>query len=341
MMRNSIIVSLFILAALAGMFVFRIPLENSLTRTETIEPAAAPSPRAVPIEHSGPPSFTLLFVGDIMLARGVATQTKKANDYAHPFRLIADTLKEADLTFGNLEGPISARGKNQGSKYSFRADPRTIEGLSLSGFDILSVANNHIWDWGADALTDTLTLLRDNDIYPVGAGPNNEEANKPVFFSAGDTRLAFLAYTNLYPKSLEASNTRPGISSFNLENSQKHIREIEEKNEADIIIVSFHWGDEYKTASNQLQRKIARSLIDAGADLIIGHHPHVIQEIEQYKHGWIAYSLGNFIFDQSFSKETMEGLLFKITLEGKKIYTTESINVSLNSTFQPALTPNL
>ena len=132
-------------------------------------------------------AFTLLFVGDIMLSRSVGAVMRKENDFAHPFRLVADTLRKADIAFGNLEGPISVRGEKQGSIYSFRADPRVAEGLTLAGFDVLSLANNHSMDWGRDALQDTRTTLEDNDIKPVGAGMDERQANEPVFFCASET----------------------------------------------------------------------------------------------------------------------------------------------------------
>ena len=106
---------------------------------------------------------------------------------------------------------------------------------------------------------------------------------------------------------------------------------------ADIIIVSMHWGEEYQLRSNKKQQEIGRALVEAGTDIIIGHHPHVIQEIERYKNGWIAYSLGNFIFDQNFSKETMEGLMLKAIIQDKKIVEIEPVEIKINSSFQPEI----
>lgn len=280
---------------------------------------------------------TLLFIGDIMLSRGVANQIQKHNDYKYPFLKIAETIKSADLSFGNLEGPISARGANQGSQYSFRADPKAVEGLKFAGFDILSVANNHIFDWGQDALLDTLSIARDNGIKTIGAGENFEKANSPVFKNISGIKIAFLAYTNLYPESLSASENKPGISSFDAERVKKEIAEIKNSGSADIVIVSFHWGEEYQNRANNLQKDIARSLIDVGADLIIGHHPHVIQEIEKYKDKWVAYSLGNFVFDQYFSEETKTGLILKVKVQNKKIIDIEQAKIRINETFQPEI----
>ncbi len=278
---------------------------------------------------------TLLFVGDIMLSRAVASRINSIGkgDPRFPFLESANFLHSADLTFGNLEGPISSRGKNQGSIYSFRDDPDVVEGLKFAGFDVLSTANNHIFDWGREALMDTDTLLRAGGITPIGTGRNYDEANSPAIFDLSGTKIAFLAYTNLYPKTLEADATNPGISDFDTEHIKKAIEEARKR--ADIVIVSFHWGIEYRKTATEEQQKLAHEFIDAGADLVIGHHPHVPEEIEKYKGGWVAYSLGNFIFDQNFSKETMGGIAIRAVVENKKIISFNPISISINSNFQP------
>ncbi len=280
-------------------------------------------------------AISLLFVGDIMLSRSVGEKIEEIGDYRYPFLESAEFLRQADLTFANLESPISARGRNQGSQYSFRADPRTVEGLTFAGFDVVSLANNHIWDWGSEALTDTVSILETNGIETVGAGRNYEEANQPVVKEVSGNKIAFLAYTNLYPEGLEAGESRPGISDF--DSAQKKI--VEAKEVADIVVVSLHWGDEYGSRSNQVQQTIGRSLVDAGADLVIGHHPHVIEEIEPYGDGWIIYSLGNFVFDQNFSKATREGLAVFAKVQQKKVVSLETIKVEISPAFQPSFSP--
>lgn len=277
--------------------------------------------------------ITLLFVGDIMLDRGVGAQIRKNNDSAFPFRLVAEKIKEADLAFANLESPISSRGKNQGSIYSFRASPETAVGLAFAGFDILSLANNHIWDWGKEALEDTIDILIERGIKSVGAGRNYEEANQPVIQVVKNTKIAFLAYTDLYPTGLQAKENYPGVSRFDLSFISSKIRELQ--NEVDLIVVSMHWGEEYESRANDSQKFISHQLVEAGADLIIGHHPHVIQEIEHYRGAIIAYSLGNFVFDQNFSEETMSGLALKITIKDRRVFEILPIQVKILPTFQP------
>lgn len=287
--------------------------------------------------------YTLLFVGDIMLSRAVGRLIEKAKDPRYPFLYAAPVLQAADLTFGNLEGPISEGGINQGSIYSFRARPETAKGLTFAGFDALSLANNHIMDWGRDALRDTITILKQYSIAAVGAGNTYEEANLPYVVRLGKTRLAFLAYTTLLPRSFEATSTHAGISSFTLEGTAALIRRLKEEG-ADIVIVSLHWGEEYAPKPSAEQKRIAHALADAGADLIVGHHSHVAQEVERYKRpasaeatareSWIAYSLGNFIFDQNFSEETMRGLALIATVKKGIIASVATSVVSISPEFQ-------
>lgn len=276
-----------------------------------------------------------IFVGDIMLSRGIDFKMRKAGDYTFPFLNIASTTRDADIAFGNLEGPISVRGKNQGSIYSFRAHPQVMKGLLFAGFDIMSLANNHIWDWGVDALTDTLDILKENNVLSIGAGKNEAEANSPVFIMKGNQRVVFFAYTNLYPESLYAVGEKPGISTFHEEYMVDSIKK--ETTPEDIVVVSVHWGDEYKTQSNDFQKRLGRALIDAGADMVIGHHPHVVEEVEHYKDGWIAYSLGNFVFDQNFSEDTSKGLLLEVTTKNGVVEKFEPREVKMNEDFQPTL----
>ncbi len=275
----------------------------------------------------------LLLVGDIMLSRGVGNVMKKKEDYTYPFLKTADVIRSADVSFGNLEGPISSRGSNQGSKYSFRADPKVVNGLEFAGFDVLSIANNHILDWGDDALKDTVSILNKYGILPVGAGVNYADANSPVFENIKGTRIAFLAYTNLYPDGLVAGDTTPGVSDFNMEEIKRRISELSDK--TDIIIVSLHWGDEYKPEPSSSQREIAHKLIDDGADIVVGHHQHVVQGDERYNEGYIFYGLGNFVFDQTFSVETSSGIAILINIENKRIKSIDKLRISISKTFQP------
>lgn len=277
----------------------------------------------------------LVFAGDVMLSRAVASKVKSnGNDPKFPFLYVAERLREADVTFVNLENPVSDKGVLSGSIYSFRADLGMIEGLNFAGIDVVSLANNHIWDYGRVALEDTVLQLKMNDIAPVGAGSDADSAGAAYMTTISSTTLAYIAYTDLYPPALVAGAAKPGVSGFELEAAASQIRRLLAGG-ADHVIVSLHWGDEYVHKASVFQRNTARSLIDAGASMVIGHHPHVVQEVESYNGGVIAYSLGNFIFDQNFSTSTMRGLVLSITVRGRDILKVEELPVVINADFQP------
>ena len=284
-------------------------------------------------EESG--EVTLIFVGDIMLSRFIGTLSARKNDWTFPFRRIADTTRPADIAVGNLEGPISARGERAGSEYLFRADPRAVEGLRYAGFDVLSVANNHIWDYGAEAFLDTLEILRKNGIQPVGGGEDYARAHEPVTKEIRGTKIAFLAYTNLIPRSLAEESSMPAISFAEKEEILRDIEKAREK--VDVVVALFHWGDEYEVRHSALQKDLAEAAIDAGARIVIGHHPHVIQDTEEYNGGYIAYSLGNLVFDQNFSKETRRGLILRVVVRGSDIESIEKLPISFTREFEPVL----
>jgi len=279
----------------------------------------------------------LFFVGDVMLDRGVKKSIEKygGEDFKFPFLKIVSFLKEADLLIGNLEGPISDKDKKVGSIYSFRMDPKAIEGLTFAGFDILSLANNHIFDYGREAMEDTFLRLKKADIDYIGTGFNEIDACSSKIKEVRGTKIAFLSFTNLSSPFWQAKADVSGICWLSKENLEKAIKKA--KNEADLVVVSFHFGNEYVKKANLEQKNFAHLAIDFGADLVVGHHPHVIQEIEEYNGKYIAYSLGNFIFDQAFSKETMEGLILKVTLENKKIKEVVPVRTEINQYFQPEI----
>ena len=283
-------------------------------------------------------STTLIFSGDIVLDRGVEVAVEKYGhgDYRFPFFEIGSQLNEADILFGNLEGPISSRGRKVGSIYSFRIDPKAIDGLLFAGFDVLSVANNHIFDYGKDAMEDTFQYLKLAGIDYVGGGFSEQEAYEPRIKEIEGTKIAFLAYTNLGSLYWAAQGNGSGIAWLEKEKMVEGIRLAKDK--ADVVIVSFHYGNEYQTQPDNTQIFLSQTAIEEGADLIIGHHPHVVQPIEEYKTGFIAYSLGNFVFDQSFSEQTMRGLLLKVIIKNKKIEKIVPIEVEINDFFQPTIT---
>ena len=301
----------------------------------TPRPAIPAKTPAVPAAPEGR-EYTLLFTGDVMLSRAVGLRMAAQKDWSLPFHLIADTLRSADLRYCNLECPVSDRGRNLHHLYSFRADPRAIEGLKTTGFNVVSQANNHTYDWGPEALLDSLDRLRAAGIRPVGAGQNVLAAHYPLLVNVGGLRVAFLAYVDIDPKEAAAAVDRPGVAWLDPAQTLADIRFARPL--ADLVIVCPHWGAEYALKPTRDQVELAHQMIDAGADLIVGSHPHVVQPLENYHDHWIAYSLGNFVFDQH-NPATHRGLMLRVTVRDKQIAEVLPIVIKINSRFQAALAP--
>ncbi|MFA6354911.1 MAG: CapA family protein [Candidatus Paceibacterota bacterium] len=277
---------------------------------------------------------TLVFVGDMMLDRGVETSVK--NNFGGEFSKLFENLnelKDADILFANLEGPVSDVGNNVGSIYSFHMDPNVLPVIKDAGFDIVSFANNHVGDWNTKAFNDTLARLDNIGILKIGAGINKIDASEPKIIEKNGVKFGFIGFSDVGPAWMEAKDDTAGILLASDPNLPQIIQYAKAK--VDVLIVSFHFGEEYKTIHNTRQEKLAKNAIDNGADLIIGHHPHVIEDVEIYNGKPIVYSLGNFIFDQYFSKNTMRGMLYKVTFSGNEIVNTESKIITLNKQYQP------
>lgn len=281
--------------------------------------------------------LSLLFVGDVMLDRGTKEKimTVGGGDFSFPFQYTRDSIKEADIAFANLEGPISDKGEKSGSMYSFRMNPAAIAALKETGFDIVSLANNHMGDWGREAFEDTIRRLRKAGIAYAGAGWNAAEAYKATTIEKNGVSIGYLAFSDVGPEWMQAEEAYSGIAIASVESVKKAVAEA--KKDHDVVVTSFHFGGEYQKEPSERQRALARAAIDAGAKIVIGHHPHVVQPIEEYHGGAIAYSLGNFIFDQPFSKDTMEGMMLEVELEGTEIRAIIPHGVTLNANYQPIL----
>lgn len=292
---------------------------------------------------SKPKTATILLAGDVMLDRGVEARVKKYGngDFAFPFMLVADTLRNADLSFVNFEGAMSDLGADTGKPYSFNFDTQAINGITYAGIDVVSLANNHIFDWGREALCDTYKRVSAAGVGTVGAGCNANEAEAPYIKTLPDgTIVAFVGFTEFY-QGAHATDTRPGITDWNKNHIKQVIADLRARKDIDLIFVSVHWGTEYKKESNDYQKEWGRMMIDAGADVVIGHHPHVPEEIEHYNNRIIIYSLGNFVFDQSWSQETMKGLAVRLTVSDGDIVNLEQLPVTVNNYLQPTIGESL
>lgn len=290
-----------------------------------------------------PDFITLSFLGDIMLDRGVESSVIKHfdGDFARLFENLAE-LKNSDVVFANLEGPASDQGKDVGSKYSFRMNPVIIPVLKNAGISIVSIANNHVGDWGRDAYEDMLNRLQEEELLYTGGGINSFAAETPTIIEKYGMKIGFLGFADNGPGYLRADIDKAGFLSAYNPRFAEIIKTASEQ--VDYLVVSFHFGDEYQPIHNARQEYLAHTAIDNGAKIIAGHHPHVIQDTEVYTPknctqsscvGYIAYSLGNFIFDQWFSEATLQGMWLEIKLSKDGNITAKKNTIKLNRFFQP------
>lgn len=280
---------------------------------------------------------SLLAVGDVMLSRTVADRIRKYKDINYPFLKLQAFLQNADITFGNLENPITAGQPVMPFEMVLRANPGQEEALQKAGFDIFSLANNHIPDLGEKGVLDTLHYLKKAGLDYVGAGKNSTEANAPVYITKQGITIAFLAYndTDVVPDYYEAGEQHAGTAFMKQEKMTEAIREA--KTKADLVVVSMHAGKEYVGQPNASQISFAHQAIEAGAEIVIGHHPHVVQTIEKYQGKYIIYSLGNFVFDQMWSSETKEGVTVKIVFDKAGVKSIFFYPIGIEDYSQPEL----
>jgi len=261
---------------------------------------------------SGAKQTSLIFTGDVMLGRSVMSKSLKVKNPNYPFMNVADVLRVADIVFSNLESPIVDSCPYVDSGFKFCASPKMIEGLKYAGVDIVNLANNHILNYGKEGFDQTKKYLDLNGIKWVGDG-------------------------NLV--TLEKNNTKFGFLGFNFLDNKLQQKDLDlvrsSKGKVDILIVGVHWGEEYTSKANQNQKLVAGKLSEAGADYIVGHHPHWVQEIEKEGNTEVYYSLGNFIFDQMWSEETKKGLSVNLIFKGKKLEKENLLKLYMEKFAQP------
>jgi poly-gamma-glutamate capsule biosynthesis protein CapA/YwtB (metallophosphatase superfamily) len=236
----------------------------------------------------------LAAVGDVLLARGVGKAIHK-HGASYPLSKAALILRKADLTFFNLECPLTRRGTPTHFIYLFRANPNLAFALKRGGLNVASLANNHTLDYGRVGLVDTITALRKAGVYSVGAGANRDQAIRLLIVRKNGLRVGFLAYSDICNFGSSPRSDRPTPALVQTDTLGAEIHAVRAK--ADVLIVSFHWGNQYWLRPSERQRKLARIAIDNGADLVIGHHPHVLQPYGTYRGKPIIYSLGGFVWD--------------------------------------------
>ncbi len=308
MSRNFLLIGIGILLGIsigAGVLMIQANVQYSV---ENIAAIPTPTPTEAP-EYNA----SFLAVGDIMLSRGVDQAIRKKKNPLLPFEKMADVFTSVDFTFGNFEAPINGTdfaGKN--GSLVFNVPVKNLEGLKKYNFEVLSLANNHALDQGRTGLQNTEKTLSDQGFITVGTGENLEDAWNPKIITKNGIRIAFISASYA---SYNDNGVRKNDWVARIEDTERLKTAIESaKERADFVVVAMHAGVEYTRTPNKAQIAFAHASIDYGADIVIGGHPHWIQTTEEYKGKQILYSLGNFIFDQEWSKDTKEGLAVKISL---------------------------
>jgi len=286
-------------------------------------------------------AVTLVAVGDISLGdhplcvgRGVRSRLRRS-EYTHPaypFTHVADALGAADLVFGNLETVLSGAGLTEGllTSVEMRGDRTSARRLGRAGFNVLNVANNHILQHGRSAFVDTLEALNEAGISPVGLNGADDASCVPVTRDVRGLPVTFLAYA------FEPDQYYKGIPLYAFGPVCAIAGEIRAaRSRSAIVICSVHWGEEFIRYPSRQMMETGRALIDAGAHVVLGHHPHVFQGIERYGHGLIAYSLGNFVFDMLWSDALRIGLVLRLTLSPAGVEDVGVSFVKIAADYQP------
>ncbi len=283
------------------------------------------------------PGVSLVAVGDVMLGTWV-TSYLDSSGATYPFEPTRHILEAADFAIANLEAPFTDRGEPVKDKtFTFRVPPKHAAGLKESGFDILHLANNHILDYGPEGLFDTITTLDSLALTHVGAGENIAAAFAPAILERDGLdgkklRLGFLGFSMTHPEEFYAGKTNPGTAFPFYERYIAALDSLAPK--VDIMVVSFHWGAEKMVTPKAYQIEMAHLAIDRGADIVLGHHPHVLQGLELYRPrpdarpGLIAYSLGNFAFG-SYSRSSRTSIILKCVLDNEGVLYARCIPINV------------
>ena len=252
-------------------------------------------------------NVSLASVGDINLGNGPGVYINQFG-VRYPWTSVAPALRRADVAFGNLECAVSNRGAPVPKQFNFRGRPSALRAMAtFAGFDVLNLANNHVGDYGTTALLDTVKLTRSFGMSAVGAGGSLASASEPRVVERLGLKIAFVGFSDILPASFFAGPDRAGTQQATSENIASSVSRARRR--ADVVIATFHWGVERATTENARQRGFASQAIAAGADAVIGAHPHVLQPIRRNGRRVVAYSLGNFVFGAGSPGTSRTGIL--------------------------------
>jgi poly-gamma-glutamate capsule biosynthesis protein CapA/YwtB (metallophosphatase superfamily) len=340
-MAISLVIFLILIAGIVFICSKTFPGKESVPDTSQVKPTFEQKSSEIEIESSVQDTkqvdtqeevqpetqLKIVAVGDILLGRGVGMRIERdQKGYIYPFELVAPILKTGDVIFANIEEPFtdSTHSLNPNMKYVLKNKMESFEAIKHAGINIVNLANNHILDYYEKGLFDTLELLDSNGIAHAGSGKNLEEARKPAIIEKNNTKIGMISYTDMAeyiydgkPQiSFAAGENKAGVAPRKMEYILEDIEKL--RGEVDILMVSLHWGIEESFEIPAEQREFAYKIMDAGADIILGHHPHQFQGIEIYNGRPIIYSLGNFIFDQN-DPENQEAFIMNLEYTGNKL----------------------
>ena len=242
----------------------------------------------------------IVAVGDILMHQDVKASESPSGGFPTLWSDLVPLFKGADVAFGNLETPVAPASGRPGRPFQFNAPATLPQALRASGFTVLSTANNHAFDQGRKGVLETLSRLRREKLLAIGSGEDRPTAEALQVVERNGLKVAFLGFTDVFNLNLDRKATEPWVRPLDLEPALAAVREA--RSQADIVVVSIHWGNEYQHQPTGRQRAIAHKLVAAGCDLLLGHHPHVLQALElvaaEGRKALVAYSLGNFISNQ-------------------------------------------
>jgi poly-gamma-glutamate synthesis protein (capsule biosynthesis protein) len=288
-------------------------------------------------------TISLVSVGDVLLGNAAAPYLE-TNGYDWPFANVKALLDSADLVVGNLAAPITTRTKKLSSDddYTYKVAPDSAAALKRAGFHALSLGNNHVLDYGVAVMRETIEALRTNNIAAFGAGDSEDEARRGIIYDFGTVRIGLLSYGDDGSDSKgRAKGARGGYAALSRTNLTQDIARM--RTNADVVVVSFHWGKNYKDVTES-QQKTGRRAIELGADIVCGHHPHIVQGIEMYQGKPIIYSLGNFVFGTKgkYKDKQGYGLVSRLIFEGKALKWVLATPIAVDNDivkFQPRKVP--
>ena len=259
-----------------------------------------------------PPSVTIVGVGDMMIGSWGGDLIRQ-HGHTYPFLRVADLIRQADVATGNLEGPHCTTGEAMAKTYTYRMPPEWLDGFSWAGFDVVTVANNHAMDFGPECFLEGIAEIEKRGIRVCGGGPDIAAGNRPAVVERNGISVAVLGYSATFPEEAWATERTPGTIFPRREHVIEAVRRADRDH--DVVVVHFHWGAQGRADPKPYQVELAHLVIDHGADLVFGHHAHVLLGVEAYKGKLIFYGLGNFTF-ASYSETARTAAIARVTLDG-------------------------